>query len=395
MATIATKPIGVTGTLGLGSQLPLPRIVLTEQADTYNYFGGSTAQEIYALGGNDIFTIGNGDIAYAGEGDDTIAVFGNATVNGGNGSDTFAANILDHNELIPNRGWTYVDLAAGKATINVDYAGTVVNMSQTLVSIENAFGTAGSDYLLGDAGANILWGERGDDYIDGRAGNDTLYGGVGYDKLIGGSGADLLDGGENLDTASYITSTSGLTLDLARPSQSTGDAAGDTFVSIEYFEMSQFNDTFVGGAAGDTVYGRDGVDRLIGNGGGDILYGDGGNDVLYGGDGNDILHGGEGIDYLYGDAGADSLFGGGGTDYFMFRAKGWGQDGIGDFQDGIDKIDLRSLAGQGVHSLADLTITQNVYGGNYPQTTVAIGEDKIYLNNIWSSQVTASDFIFA
>ena len=69
---------------------------------------------------------------------------------------------------------------------------------------------------------------------------------------------------------------------------------------------------------------------------------------LYGGTGNDTLKGGTGSDFLYG---------GGGANTFQFQ-QGWGQDVIGDWNSGSGNvINLESLAGLGVHGLADITQT--------------------------------------
>ena len=53
----------------------------------------------------------------------------------------------------------------------------------TLIGIENLFGSASDDILSGNSLANVL---------DGGSGNDTLYGGTGLDTLLGGTGDDVL-----------------------------------------------------------------------------------------------------------------------------------------------------------------------------------------------------------
>ena len=54
---------------------------------------------------------------------------------------------------------------------------------------------------------------------DGRPGNDTL---------LSFANADMFDGGGGLNTVDYIHYGSGITADLADPSQNTGNAAGDS-----------------------------------------------------------------------------------------------------------------------------------------------------------------------
>jgi len=404
MATITT-PNPNLSTQFPGSQPSLPQVVLTEGNDISNYFGAgwsNTAQEIWALGGNDRFTIGTGDYAHGGAGNDEIRVFGSASIDGGIGEDTLVIAHDDATEQNFAGVTATIDLATGRSTATyLNQNGTVLNTTQSFTAIENAGGVYGNDTILGNGVSNKLWGDKGwtnggNDYLDGRGGNDFLYGEAGNDILIGGAGADVNDGGAGFDIASYSTATAGLTLDLARPGQSTGDALGDTFASIEQFDLSAYGDQFVGAAAGETVHGRDGNDRLIGNAGADQLYGDAGNDVLYGGTEADTLNGGSGLDYLFGDAGNDYLIGGSERDYFSYNARGFGRDTIGDFTDTVDLIDMRSLASSGVHSFADLTITQGYVGRSLlPATTIGLGSDSITLNYVSASQITASDFLFA
>lgn len=63
-----------------------------------------------------------------------------------------------------------------------------------------------------------------------------------------------------------------------------------------------------------------------------------------GGDGDDKLYGGDGNDTLVGGEGADFLFGGAGADLFVFVPSNTSErDVIGDFQTGLDKIDLSAF----------------------------------------------------
>ncbi|WP_324764828.1 M10 family metallopeptidase C-terminal domain-containing protein (plasmid) [Sinorhizobium meliloti] len=177
--------------------------------------------------------------------------------------------------------------------------------------IENAKGGTGSDTITGNAAANALWG---------NGGNDRLIGGDGNDNLFGGAGADRLDGGNGTDLANYSNATAGIVADLSSPGSNTGEAAGDTYVSIERLYGSAFNDS------------------LRGDNGANLLNGLAGNDVLNGRDGNDTLIGGNG---------ADRLIGGGGADTFVFQTTAQSapaaRDVIDDFASGIDRMDLRSI----------------------------------------------------
>lgn len=163
------------------------------------------------------------------------------------------------------------------------------------VVIENATGGSGEDVLIGNSAANVLKGNDGDDFLMGKAGADTLNGGAGF------------------DTASYRTSASGVTVSTSG-SASGGDAAGDTLISIEGLEGSEFADTLSSGNNGDTLLGLGGNDQLNGGNGNDTLEGGAGIDVLDGGNHNDTLDGGGDDDSLSGGNHDDSLSGGAGND---------------------------------------------------------------------------------
>jgi serralysin len=159
--------------------------------------------------------------------------------------------------------------------------------------IENAIGGAGSDSIVGNIADNLLSGRAGQDTLKGLLGSDVLDGGDGNDLLEGGVGADQLFGGAGLDTAVYATS---VYIDLSATSTNTGDAAGDTFFSIENITGSVFADTLMGDGLANVLDSAAGNDRLEGRAGADKLYGRDGNDVLIGGSGGDLLDGGTGTD---------------------------------------------------------------------------------------------------
>ncbi|WP_299629338.1 calcium-binding protein [uncultured Tateyamaria sp.] len=81
-----------------------------------------------------------------------------------------------------------------------------------------------------------------------------------------------------------------------------------------------------GTSAPETLEGGIGDDTIYGNGGNDLLSGEADNDLLFGGAGDDTLVGGAGDDEIYGNSGSDTFF---------FEL-GWGQDLIGDFNNGTD-----------------------------------------------------------
>ncbi|WHU01956.1 cadherin domain-containing protein [Sphingomonas sp. NIBR02145] len=143
-------------------------------------------------------------------------------------------------------------------------------------------GGAGDDVIAGGAGNDILAGNSGADTLKGEVGDDVLYGGAGNDVLDGGTGADVLVGGAGFDTASYASAGAGVRAYLANAELNIGDAAGDSYSSIE---------------------------NLSGGGGADLLGGDAGDNELSGSQGDDTLWGGAGDDsYIWnvGD-GADTI----------------------------------------------------------------------------------------
>jgi Ca2+-binding RTX toxin-like protein len=76
----------------------------------------------------------------------------------------------------------------------------------------------------------------------------------------------------------------------------TGEAVGDSYVSIEGVMGSAFADLIGGTYGGDALRGEDGNDWLLGGDGGDFLVGGAGNDVLEGGLNRDVMDGQSGDD---------------------------------------------------------------------------------------------------
>jgi Ca2+-binding RTX toxin-like protein len=134
----------------------------------------------------------------------------------------------------------------------------------TATSASRLEGSSFNDRLFGDAGDNTLLGGAGDDELFGRGGNNVLRGGAGNDILHGGPGADILDGGPGIDTASYRFAAAGVVADLGNAANNTGEAAGDSYISIEILEGSSFNDRLFGNAGDNTLLGGAGNDELFG-----------------------------------------------------------------------------------------------------------------------------------
>ena len=139
-------------------------------------------------------------------------------------------------------------------------------------------------------------GTNGSNTLLGTNGNDGIFGYGGNDVLKGLGGADYLDGGSGTDLAAYIDSDEGVIVDLMSGEGFGGDAQGDTLVSIENLQGSDYDDTLVGNNGNNGLTGWAGNDTLKGGGGTDTLQGFDGNDTLKGGGGADTLNGGSGVD---------------------------------------------------------------------------------------------------
>jgi Ca2+-binding RTX toxin-like protein len=221
---------------------------------------------VNANAGNDLVfgELGN-DVLVGGLGDDVLfGGGGNDTLNGGAGIDTadYSSGVVDPPGPV---GPQPVTGATAGVTVNLNLQGVAQNTGgagvDTLVSIENVFGTNFNDILTGNGADNLF---------SSLAGNDQLTGGGGNDTLNGGGGNDLLNGGTGSDTASYTSATVGVRVNLNLVgAQNTGGGGIDQLVSIENLAGSRFNDVLLGNAGNNVLAGRDGNDLLNGGAGSD------------------------------------------------------------------------------------------------------------------------------
>jgi Ca2+-binding RTX toxin-like protein len=327
---------------------------LTGGAGDDTLIGNDGADALDGSGGTDT-------TRYDGGVDYTIDLRGGASSGGDAAGDTYA----NMERFITNSGndtflmgdtATYVEGGSGTDTVSYETAGAVTfNLAgsgsvgwangDTYSGIENATGSNSNDSITGTSGANVLRGLNGSDRLDGGDGNDTLIGGAGGDTLIGGDGSDTVD----------YNGSSAITLNLFGNSATGGDAAGDTFSSIERYLGTSGNDTFMMSAAGEFIDGRGGADRIqyqdsnaavvislaAGTGSGGHAAGDtfAGIEIVVGSSFDDQLTGSDGDDTLIGDGGADALIGGAGTDTAQYTGLGsytinlWGgASSVGDAQ---------------------------------------------------------------
>lgn len=269
----------------------------------------ATSSAVVASGGPAVI-VNRGDINGI---DSAIAISGalRVTIQNTGTLSSFQSSVVDvattggaaNPARVINRG----DITGEARGIEVSGTGTLRLENHGTISAGRE-GTAGQFAVSGTAQADTVV-NRGT--IEGgvflNAGNDSFDGRKG--------GASFVNGGDGADTL-------------------TGGVGDDTFLG------GNGNDALRGGAGDDALNGGADLDVLIGGAGDDALNGADANDTLGGGAGDDFIDGGSGADLIFGGAGDDTMKGGNGSDVFVFR-RGHGDDVIQDFQNNVDKLDLR------------------------------------------------------
>jgi Ca2+-binding RTX toxin-like protein len=340
-----------------------------------------------ALGGegNDVLYYGSalsaGDIANGGEGRDAIVLQGNVTA------------VLTDTNLV---GIESISIQSGA---NASFGDTANNFYD--FDITTADGNVASGQQLIVNAQSLRSGE--DFTFDGSAESDgkfLVYGGHGVDNLTGGAGADVflfegqrwgandkVDGGAGRD-ALVISAGSGLT---------RIEFGADSLANIESISLNNRYATDPSQKPSYELVLHNGNvapgGTLIVNGSsipaGQLVNIDGrgvhdGNLILFGGGGHDTLFGGDGNDTLLGGGGADGLTGGAGADTFRYDAasdsSGGLHDLIGDFQTGVDKIDLSRIDAN-THAAGDQAfswIGSNAFSGT---GAASAGELRVFDDN--------------
>lgn len=339
MTPITLLGYSITGTAG--------NDVLTDLQNGVDY---ATNDTVSGLGGNDLITLYKGnDIAYGGDGNDIMYDFGNGNdaMHGDAGNDSFFVG-LGNDTVDGGAGTDSVSYLFSAQIAGVDLqAGYAISEGiDTLISIENAYGSAGNDSLLGSAAANEMRGYDGNDYIDGRGGNDLLDGQYGNDKLVGGAGNDSLYG---------------------------------------YFG----NDTMDGGADNDVLWGFWGDDVMTGGSGADRFYFGSTGDFDHFDTIKDFQHGIDKIDVSAIDARPDVA----GNQAFTFDSTPDGAaeeffDGLSDDWNGIISSD------PGPYINGDTGEIEYRYDGNYTYVYLSYGDGLTDVSIRLDGHITlsASDF---
>jgi Ca2+-binding RTX toxin-like protein len=279
------------------------------------YINGTPSGENLTGSSQNDNILGNGgaDVIVGGAGDDTISfhagIVRSLSIDGGTGTDRLL--------LINDGSFDFTDGVTFSALEHVNFLGT---LSQTAIfrgtqvgpgAITQVNGRSGIDNLVVNAASDVnlsgliftgwingtdtvsINGTASGENLTGSSQNDTINGGGGGDFLDGGAGGDALDGGAGFDLASWLSQTSGLTLNLGNQGLNAGAAAGDTVTNVEAIYLTNAADSFTAGAAGLFVYG----------------FGD-----------NDTLTGSSQSDFFDGGAGGDTINAGGGFDYVSYNS---------------------------------------------------------------------------
>ncbi|MFG1437339.1 calcium-binding protein, partial [Xanthobacter sediminis] len=267
--------------------------------------GGLGADQLYGGNGDDVLVGGAGADQFAGgDGTDTASYVDSTvamTFNLATGvfSGIGAGDTFDGIEVIAgtNYGDTFI------ASSNTDH----VNGGNGVDMITYADATSAIGINLVTGGHTGLASEdvfTNVEVIHGTAYDDTFVGDNAANIFIGGAGADSFDGGAGIDSLWYLTSASGVTINLATGTLSGGDATGDIYTNIERFIGSNHDDNLIAGATGTRLEGGGGDDTITGGAGADIIFGGLGTDVgavgpMPGGNQADTIDGGDGNDEIY------------------------------------------------------------------------------------------------
>jgi Ca2+-binding RTX toxin-like protein len=388
-----------------------------------NLTGNAYSHLVQGNNGVNTLTGGSGnDNLYGYAGDDRLdGGLGTDTLYGGIGNDTYVVDSLS--DVIVENAGEGTDTIETAISFDLSTVANVENLTLAGTAAINGTGNALDNVIRGNSVANTLNGGTGTDTLYGGAGDDTYVIGDAHAKVVelAGEGSDTVQASVNYSLAG--TSNIETLMLTGSAVSATGNAEHNILIGTagsNALDGGGGGDTLQGGAGNDVYYIRNGGDVIVenaGEGAADTvlatvsytlnanaqverlaasdanvtsainLTGNAWSHLIQGNNGVNVLTGGTGADTLMGYGGNDTLFGGSGADTFVF-AHGTGQDTIGDFVAGSDKIDLTAI---GFASYQDvINATHDVAG----DAVIDLGNgDQVILTGVTSAQLHSGDFI--
>ena len=351
VVTVAGVPYLVVAAAGSGSLSlvavgPGGSLQVTDHVldDLNSRFGGVTALEVLAYGGQ--------SYVIAGGADDGISLYqvlpGGHLLALAHLADSASMGLADVSAITARATATGIEIFVASSSevgiTEIDFnPGPVGQTLQAAASGSTLNGGGNNDLLVGAAGSDHLNGRAGDDIVMDGGGADVMSGGAGADTFVlVADGArdtitDFSPGVDHIDLSGWgllhspeqltMTATAtGMQISFGTEVLMVNSASGTAINPASLSEADLFNLTRLpvvlpevpppppirwdGTSAAEWAEGAGTDDTLIGNGGNDSLFGQAGNDWLDGGAGSDRLSGGDGNDVLVGDSTLDLLNGG-------------------------------------------------------------------------------------
>ena len=315
-------------------------------ANAYYYYpvtvtGNALGNIIRGGSGPDYFKgMAGNDRLFGNDGSDTLdGGAGNDIMVGGGGNDTYYVDAVG-DKVFEYPINSQIDLVI--SSISYVLGAYVENLQLAGTANLNGTGNTLDNRIIANSGNNVLNGQDGIDtlsyetattkvtvglntgaaQVTGGSGTDrvsnfeNLVGGSAGDDLKGSTGANRIDGGLGADTMTGFAGDDTYVVDVVGDKVVEAAAAGiDTVESaVTYTLGNNLENLTLTGYSIINGTGNALGNLIIGNAAGNLLNGAAGNDTLRGYDGADTLNGGAGNDSLDGSYGNDSLFGGDGAD---------------------------------------------------------------------------------
>ena len=282
------------------------------------------------------------DVMSGGRGNDELfGMKGNDTLDGGEGDDT----------LWGNSGQDIISGGAGNDTLRGGKDADTIDGGDGNDFID---GNSGNDTISGGAGDDVLYGSSGNDTLTGGSGTNQVFGGSGDDTFLGGAGNNHYDGGSGFDRLDFSGSAQGVNVDISK--RTADGEGGNTYLSIESFIGSGYDDVFKGSKRDDLIDAGAGDDELRGYLGADTLTGGDGADTFTWRT-SDVVRAGahQGVDTITDFSSEDTL-------YLHWLLKGQNFDKIGDVVQLSDGADGTMVSVYVEDAFVDLVLLADVHG---------------------------------